>query len=207
MLKPNTMKTLMTAAVASLSFSAANAQDTTLTISSWAPPTHGVNARMWPDLIERIEAATDGRVTAQIKYNLAPPPAQADIISDGVADIAWIVHNYTPGRFPSTEVFELPFMVADARAASCAYWTMYEENMQEEFAPVHLLGTWVHGPGMFHTAEPVVVPEDLQGMKIRGGSVLVNKLLERVGQAQIQHRVARERTPVLLRFCEPTAKL
>ncbi|MGB0853658.1 MAG: hypothetical protein ACPGVA_10205 [Pikeienuella sp.] len=128
MLKSNTMKTLMTAAVASVCFTAAQAQETTLTISSWAPPTHGVNAKMWPDLISRIEAATDGRVTAQIKYNLAPPPAQADIISDGIADIAWIVHNYTPGRFPSATMAELPGFGGNTENYSVAYWRTYEKS-------------------------------------------------------------------------------
>jgi len=29
---------------------------------------------------------------------LALPPAQYDTIRDGVADIGWIVHGYTPGE-------------------------------------------------------------------------------------------------------------
>ena len=53
-------------------------------------------------------------------------------------------------------MFELPFMVTDARAASYAYWKMFDEHMKDaEFADVHIVGTWVHGPGMFHTNEPV----------------------------------------------------
>ncbi len=104
---------------------------------------------------------------------------------DGVADVIWTVVGYTPGRYPSTEVFELPFMVDDARAASCAYWNMFEDDMQEEFKDVHIVGTWVHGPGMFHTNEPVEVPGDLEGMKIRGGSRLVNQLLELTGATPV----------------------
>ena len=101
---------------------------------------------------------------------------------DGVADVVWTVVGYTPGRFPSTEVFELPFMVEDARAASYAYWKMFETHMKDtEFKDVHILGTWVHGPGIFHTADPVEKPADLQGMKIRGASRMVNQLLEKLG--------------------------
>ena len=82
-------------------------------------------------------------------------------------------------------MFELPFMVDDARAASYAYWVMYEEGMQEQFKDVHMLATWVHGPGLFHTADPVETPADLEGMKIRGGSRLVNKLLEATGATPV----------------------
>jgi len=103
-----------------------------------------------------------------------------------VDDIVWTVVGYTPGRFPSTEVFELPFMVGDARAASCAYWTMFDEGMKDgEFSDVHILGTWVHGPGMFHTMDPVESPSDLEGMKIRGGSRLVNDLLTAAGATPV----------------------
>ncbi|PCJ84226.1 MAG: hypothetical protein COA52_17710 [Hyphomicrobiales bacterium] len=62
---------------------------------------------------------------------------------------------------------------------------MFEEHMQEDFADVHILGTWVHGPGMFHTADPVEKPSDLEGMKIRGGSRLVNQLLELAGATPV----------------------
>jgi TRAP-type C4-dicarboxylate transport system substrate-binding protein len=63
---------------------------------------------------------------------------------------------------------------------------MYEEHMADtEFADVHMLGVHVHGPGMFHTTDPVVVPSDLEGMKIRGGSRMVNDLLERVGATPV----------------------
>ena len=64
-----------------------------LVISSWAPPTHGINAKLWPRFIEMIEKATDGRVTAEIKYKLASPPAQFDLIQDGAADFGWIVNR------------------------------------------------------------------------------------------------------------------
>ena len=114
------------------------------------------------------------------------PPELMDQAIDGIADIVWTVVGYTPGRFPSTEVFELPFMVEDARAASCAYWTMFEQHMRDdEFKAVHVLGTWVHGPGMFHTADLVETPGDLAGMKIRGGSRLVNQLLELAGATPV----------------------
>ena len=66
------------------------AADYTLTVSSWAPPTHGVNAKLWPTLIKMIEDATGGKVTAQIKYRLGPPPAQMDLVQDGAADMSWI---------------------------------------------------------------------------------------------------------------------
>ena len=58
-------KTCLAASAVALSSLTAQAAEVTLTISSWAPPTHGMNAIAWPRLIEMIEEATDGRVTAE----------------------------------------------------------------------------------------------------------------------------------------------
>jgi len=54
-----------------------------------------------------------------------------------------------------------------------------------EFKDVHILGTWVHGPGLLHTNKEVRTPADMQGMKIRGGSRLVNQLLETTGATPV----------------------
>jgi TRAP-type C4-dicarboxylate transport system substrate-binding protein len=100
------------------------------------------------------------------------------------------VVGLTPGRFPTTEVFELPFMVSDARAASYAYWKMYEESMQDEFSDVKMIGTWVHGPGVIHSADPVEQPSDLEGMKLRGPSRLTVQLLESLGATPVGMPIA-----------------
>ncbi|MFT6933446.1 MAG: TRAP-type C4-dicarboxylate transport system substrate-binding protein [Paracoccaceae bacterium] len=171
-----------------VSATGAFAQEVTLNLHQFLPAQANVPRLILDVWADNVERDSDGR----IQINRFPsmqlggsPPELLDQAVDGVADIVWTVVGYTPGRFPSTEVFELPFMVEDARAASYAYWNMYEEHMQDEFADVHILGTWVHGPGMFHTADPVEVPADLNGMKIRGGSRLVNQLLEATGATPV----------------------
>ena len=105
------------------------AQEHKLTISSWAPPTHGINAIMWPNLIKMIEEATDGKVTAELKLGLAPPPAQMDLVLDGAADMSFIFHGYQAGRFVATKLIELPGYEGNAEAASVAYWNVYEDHL------------------------------------------------------------------------------
>ncbi|MCX7560590.1 TRAP transporter substrate-binding protein [Sulfitobacter sp. F26204] len=187
MMKANKLKVVVAAAAAALCFTAANAQETTLTISSWAPPTHGVNAKMWPDLISRIEKATEGRVTAEIKYNLAPPPAQADIISDGVADIAWVVHNYTAGRFPSATMAELPGFGGDTEAFSVAYWRTFEKFFQQanEHRDLKVLALYSHGDGMLHSSTKVETLDQIAGMKLRIGGGVAGKVGEALGASSI----------------------
>ena len=141
--------------------SAATAADYEYNLQSFLPAQATIPADIIDVWADRVEAASGNR----IKINRFPsmqlggkPPQLIDQVLDGAIDMTWNVVGYTPGRFPSTEVFELPFIVNDARAASAAFWTMMKEHMENtEFKSVKVLGTWVHGPGMIHTRS-VAVP-------------------------------------------------
>jgi len=148
--------------------------ETKLIISSWAPPTHGMNAKMWPRLIEMMEKATDGRVTGEIKYKLAPPPAQFDLVQDGAADLTWIFHGYNPGRFVASKLIELPGYEGNAEAASVAYWRAYDKYLKsvDEHKGVTVVAMHTHGPGQLQTSKEVKSLADIKGLKLRlGGGV------------------------------------
>ncbi len=172
-------------AFAAIAATGAFAQEVTLKLHQFLPAQANVPKLVLDVWADKIEAESDGRIKVDRFPSMqlgGRPPELIDQVTDGVADVIWTVVGYTPGRFPTTEVFELPFFVEDARAASCAFWKIHEEHSRDtEFKDVKILATWVHGPGMIHTADPVESPEDLNGMKIRGGSRLVNKVLEQVG--------------------------
>ena len=177
------------AAAAAMLSTGAYAQEVTLKLHQFLPAQANVPKLILDVWADKVEADSEGRIKIDRFPSMqlgGTPPGLLDQAIDGVADIVWTVVGYTPGRFPSAEVLELPFMVEDARAASCAYWTMFENRMEDtEFKGVKILGTWVHGPGMFHTTDPVETPADLQGMKIRGGSRLVNELLTLSGATPV----------------------
>ena len=185
MMKKTAMKALLGAVAAiAVSASAAAAQEVTLRMHQFLPGAANVPSLILDRWADAVEADSNGRIKIE-RYNAmalgGTPPELMDQVLDGIADIIWTVNGYTPGRFPRTEVFELPFFVSNPRAASAALWTMYENEMQQDFAGVRQLGMWVHGPGMIHTSTPVAAPEDLRGMKIRGGSRMVNDLLTQLG--------------------------
>jgi TRAP-type C4-dicarboxylate transport system substrate-binding protein len=169
-----TLKTCIAATALALTSMTASAAETTLTISSWAPPTHGVNAILWPEMIKQIEAATDGRVSAEIKYGLGSPPAQFDLILDGAADITWIFHGYAPGRFTATKMIELPGYDGNAEAASVAAWRAHDKYFAalNEHKGVKVLALMTHGPGVLHSNTKIGALDDISGMKLRlGGGV------------------------------------
>ncbi|MBO6552726.1 MAG: TRAP transporter substrate-binding protein [Roseitalea sp.] len=177
------------AAMLAVSAPAALAQEVTLRLHQFLPAQANVPKLVLDVWADNVEEASEGRIKVERFPSMqlgGTPPELIDQAIDGIADVVWTVVGYTPGRFPSTEVFELPFMVSDARAASSAYWQMFEEHMKDgEFADVHILGTWVHGPGMIHSNKEVTSPDDMQGMRIRGATRQVNALLEQLGATPV----------------------
>tara|TARA_R110000751_G_scaffold8041_1_gene32486 strand:- start:1976 stop:3001 length:1026 start_codon:yes stop_codon:yes gene_type:complete len=159
------------------------AADYKLTISSWTPMSAAMNAIMWPELTKRIEEATDGRVTAEIKLNLAPPPAQFDIVQDGAADMSWIFHGYNPGQFVTTKLAELPGFEASSENLSVAYWRTYEKYLSKanEHDGVKVVGLMVHGPGQINTSNPVSSLSEAKGLKIRVGGGVASMAAEHIG--------------------------
>jgi TRAP-type C4-dicarboxylate transport system substrate-binding protein len=150
------------------------ADDITLTISSWAPPTHGINAEMWPGLSKMISDATGGHVKTELKLGLAPPPAQMDLVMDGAADMTIIFNGYQPGRFVGSKLIELPGYEGNAEAASVAYWRVYDKYLSklDEYKGVKLMGLTTHGPGQIHSNKDIKTLADLNGLKTRiGGGV------------------------------------
>jgi TRAP-type C4-dicarboxylate transport system substrate-binding protein len=114
------------------------------------------------------------------------PPQLIDQAKDGVADIVMTLTGYTPGRFPRTEVFELPFMMTSPIATSKAFWTMVSEDWQNnEYKDVKVLGAWVHGPGVIHSKDAVKKLEDMKGKKLRGPSRIINDLLNALGATAV----------------------
>jgi TRAP-type C4-dicarboxylate transport system substrate-binding protein len=176
-------------AVLALSAGATTAQEVTLRMHQFLPPQANVPALVLEPWADAVEEASGGRIEVERYHAMAlggTPNELMDQVMDGIADVVWTVNGFTPGRFPRTEVFELPFFVEDARAASAAYWQMYEEHMADtDYQDVVVLGTWVHGPGVIHTNRPVNTISDMTGLKLRTPSRMVGQLLQILGAEPI----------------------
>lgn len=175
------------ALVAALAAPAA-AQETVLRVHQFLPATETVPAEVLEPWAARIEEQSGGRLRFEF-YPLmqlgGTPPQLFDQAREGVADIVWTVLGYTPGRFPKSEAFELPFTVTTGEATSRAFQDYVETHAMDEFADVHLLAVHTHGPGLFHSRAPIASLEDLGGLKVRGGSRVINDMLADLGAAPI----------------------
>lgn len=169
---------------------AASAQEITLRMHQFLPPQATVPAQILIPWAEAVNEASGGRINVEVYSAMAlggSPPQLMDQVIDGVVDIAWTLPGYTPGRFPRVEVFELPFMMTNAEATSRAYWEMYESDMADtDFAHVEILGAWVHGPGVIHVkGDGIASLDDMDGLKLRGPTRVINDLLGELGATAI----------------------
>jgi len=177
------------ALLATTAMSSALAQEVTLKLHQFLPAQANVPKLVLDVWADNVEKSSGGAIKVDRYPSMqlgGKPPELMDQAIDGVADVVWTVVGYTPGRFPRTEVFELPFMTSDAGVASKAYWQMFEKHMKDtEFKDVHILGTWIHGPGMIHSSKPIKTVADLNGVKVRGASRMVNAMLSKLGATPV----------------------
>jgi TRAP-type C4-dicarboxylate transport system substrate-binding protein len=159
--------------------------NTVLNVNAWVPPAHLLVADVTMPFCKDMENATQGRV----KCNLLPkavvaPPQTLDAVKDGLADLSFIVHGYTPGRFVVTDVAEFPFLADSSEVNSVAYQRVHTKLLakQDEHKGVRVMGVFTHGPGqIFNTKRPINSVKDLEGLKIRVGGGLVNEVAKALG--------------------------
>ncbi|WP_298357504.1 TRAP transporter substrate-binding protein [uncultured Litoreibacter sp.] len=189
------MKTFVTSVLAgavavSISASFSFAQEVTLRCQHFLSPKASVPQFFMQPWADKIMAESEGRIKVELYPGMqlgGKPPALYDQIRDGVIDCGWALPGYTPGRFPETEAFELPFMGSmSAEATSKALWEYSQKYLTERMGDIHLLATHVHGPGVIHTKGSTVnKPDDLAGLKLRGPSRQANALLEALGATTV----------------------
>lgn len=172
-------------------FSQAQAETVSLRLHTHLPPRALAQVEVITPWIKKIEQESEGKIKVQVfpALQLGGTPAQLmDQVKDGVVDMTWVNIGYTPGRYPASEVFELPFMIKSSEGASQALWQYYEANdlASTEYKDWHIIGLNVHDAGQIHMRKtPIQNATDFQGKKIRAPSRVTTKLIESLGATAI----------------------
>ena len=164
-------------------------QSVTLKFHTFMAPLSNVWLSMHKPWMDKVEKDSAGRIRfeAYPAMQLGGTSAQLyDQARDGVVDIVWTLPGTTAGRFPRVEVFDLPFMMNNAEATSKACWDYLQTQCPDEFKDTHVLALQVHGPGVIHTVgRAVKSASDLKGLKMRGPTRQVTKLLGALGATPV----------------------
>ncbi len=155
-----------------------------LKVASFVTPMHAMSK--W---IEQWAAGLEEQSGGRLKFTIlagaqmGPPPAYYDLAANGVADITWVLHGSTPGRFPLTEISNMPFIFCSAIQADKVL------NMPEllaYFEPEHrgvkLLELFMHPPGhIMMKGGAVLSSDDLAGKALRPASQPVGRFIADMG--------------------------
>ena len=168
----------------------AGAQEVILKLHHFLGPTAPAQRAFFEPWAERVAEQSNGRIAVEIYPSMTlggSPPQLISQLRDGVVDIVWTVTSYTPGQFPRTEVFELPFVHGgDAVATNLAIQDLYDEWLAEEYQDVHPILIHVHAGNALHTVDtPVRKPADVAGLKIRTPSRTGSFVLEALGASPV----------------------
>lgn len=160
-----------------------------LTLAHPFPAQHLIQVNMIEPFVDEVSEATDGTVTIEIHPGGALTAATDayDNAASGAVDMGWALHGYTPGRFPLTDVVELPFQFDSAEQATNALWDLYEEfpELQEEYGDTHILGLWTHDTGNFYLADQAVTEPDLSGLTLRAPGPIQTDVIEELGGSAV----------------------
>ena len=178
--------TLLVAAAAACGLIAAQpaAAQTTLTMSSWVPPSHHLTTVVLKGWADQVENATQGRVKFQMLPKApAAPPGTFDAVRDGLVDVSYVTASYTPARHILPLLAELPGAGASAEINSVAFSRIHWKYFQPtgEYKGVKLLSVFTHGPGQMFTKKPIGTLADLKGLKIRTGGGVAESVAKALG--------------------------
>ncbi len=163
----------------------AKADTTRLTVATFVTPMHGMSQWL-EDWAAALTEASDGRLEFEIIHGaqMGPPPRYYDIARNQQADITWVLHGATPGRFELTEVSNMPFLFCSAEQATSVvnHPRLREGFTDAEHRGVEVLMAFAHPPGQIHMAEGAMRRlEDVAGKALRPASAAVGQLIAELG--------------------------
>lgn len=179
-----TLKTLIGAAALSLLGTAGLAETFEMKIATFVTPKHGMS--QWIEgWAKALEERSDGRLTFEILHGaqMGPPPKYYDIAANGQADITWVLHGATPGRFQLTEITNMPFLFCSSEQATRV---INDPRMRALIDPEHrgvkVLAAFMHPPGQINmNGGAVLALDDLKGKALRPPSRSVGQLIAMMG--------------------------
>jgi TRAP-type transport system periplasmic protein len=154
------------------------------TIPSFAP----IASEAFEPWARAISAASEGTIVIRVLHGVSRGSSRTiyDSVIHGVADIGYIGIGAAPGWFRRSSIAQLPFLVADGKAASVAMWRLYERGLfADEFRDVHLLAIHAFPPSALHLRKPVSVLDDLHGRRVISVYESGQRTLQRLGAAPL----------------------
>lgn len=159
-----------------------------LRFSMFISTQHMTYTDVWAPWAQELERRSQGRVKVTFYPSEALGKAKDhyNMAVTGVADIALCILGYTPGRFPLSEIIELPILWPSGRIGSRVAWEIYEKHLRKEFSDVKLIQFGIVDPYHIMTAKkPVKSLADMSGLRLRSGNPRQAEMLRAWGASPV----------------------
>jgi TRAP-type C4-dicarboxylate transport system substrate-binding protein len=158
---------------------------TILRFSHLWPASAVMNTDAFEPWAKKIQEESGGRIKVEIypSATLSKPDATYDAVAKGTIDLGVQVPSYVNGRFPLTQIAELPGMSSSGVQMSCMLQKLYDDGViSSEYEDTHLLFMIGSEPGTLHTINrPIRKPDDMKGMRIRRPSAIAGDIIQAAG--------------------------
>lgn len=182
------IKHLLTTAFATLAL-VTPALAVELRVSSFEPPQGFYSAQILQAWIDEVgpQLSDDTSLRLYPGAILGAAPAQAELVKAGVADIALVVPNYTPGLFPLSSVVEVPGLIETAADGAAILNDLYDAGaLAGEYDGYKVLALFsTPGYSFLMNGVEVTSPGDLNGLKMRTPSPFGTELLSMLGASGV----------------------
>lgn len=163
----------------------AQSAEVTLKFSHFWPANSRQNTEIFEAWAKAVEADSNGRIKVQIfpSQTLTKADQSYQAATRGVTDLSATAQGYTAGRFPLSQIVELPPFGETAEQGSCVLQKLYDSGaIADEYKDSHVVFLFTHGPGYLHTVQKSVhQPGELNGLRIRRPTAVVADMLKDQG--------------------------
>jgi TRAP-type transport system periplasmic protein len=156
-----------------------------LKVSLFVPP-HNPATVLVSRLASALRERSGGRLSLAIHHSeaLGNTAEHYDLARGGAADIAYMIHSATPGRFPLTELAHLP-PVPGAAAATAALQALLPVYLAAEHAGVKVLFLAANTPMAIHSTVPLRALGELKGLRVGHTGRVVAATLRALGAVPV----------------------
>jgi len=166
------------------------AQEVTLKISHFLPPSSNYQKAVLEPWCEKLATDSGNKLKCQIYPSMqlgGTPPQLVDQVKNGVADVIWTSPSYSTGRFPYTEALEQPFVLPPGGlAGSKAMWEYYTKFATKDYTDYKMLAMFSGSGVIFSSAsKPILGLDSFKGIKLRSSSRSAAKLLAALGGSPV----------------------
>ncbi len=159
-----------------------------LRMSHFMPAPSAMNVEIFEPWAKKIEEESNGRIKIENfpGSTLTKPADTYEAVVNGRVDIGIQLQGYTSGRFPLSQIAELPGLSNSAAQMGCLMQTLYDDGtIASEYEDSHVISLYGLGPGVLHSTKLIAKPDDMKGLRIRRPSAVAGDIIESMGAAPV----------------------